>query len=228
MNPSQKNALQLINYTVTNVLLSTTYNKKYMQAIIDNDLDLASKIINFVAHNLGYMGPYFHGTKNDGYVLKFKLGNPTHNNYGLLGDLETKRHAIFFSKSQKFAKEYGSVNKYYIKVDKIHELEPLYHEYLDKLNAFEQRDLYLDIKYLQDLWMLFDDVVGVSFREFLLQKNILAVKFKEKNQEDNIYETVAVVDPNIIIPGDTIIKNEFGNLITLDDRFYHMQLELFN
>ncbi len=104
MNPSQKNALQLINYTVTNVLLSTTYNKKYMQAIIDNDLDLASKIINFVAHNLGYMGPFFHGTKNDGYILKFKLGNPTYNNYGLLGDMETKRHAIFFSKSQKFAK----------------------------------------------------------------------------------------------------------------------------
>lgn len=223
MNPSQKNALQLINYTVTNVLLSTTYNKKYMQAIIDNDLDLASKIINFVAHNLGYMGPFFHGTKNDGYILKFKLGNPTYNNYGLFGNMETKRHAIFFSKSQKFAKTYGSVNKYYIKVDKIHELEPLYYEYLDKLSAFEQRDLYLEVKYLQDLWMLFDDELGAYFRDFLLQKNILAVKFKE-----NIYETIAVIDPNIIIPGDPIIKNDFGNLITLDDRFYHMQLELFN
>lgn len=220
---TKKNALQLINYTVTNVLLSTTYNKKYMQAIIDNDLDLASKIINFVAHNLGYMGPFFHGTKNDGYILKFKLGNPTYNNYGLLGDMETKRHAIFFSKSQKFAKTYGSVNKYYIKVDKIHELEPLYYEYLDKLSPFEQRDLYLEVKYLQDLWMLFDDELGAYFRDFLLQKNILAVKFKE-----NIYETIAVIDPNIIIPGDPIIKNDFGNLITLDDRFYHMQLELFN
>lgn len=111
----------------------------------------------------------YHATKGDFHT--FETGRTTGNNYGLLGDVETQRHALFFAEDPSFAEGYGkgegqNVMPVYLKIE-----NPLYldegisghdlAEILKHTDKITRRDFY-DVP-ADQMWQAFDDEFGKNF-----------------------------------------------------------------
>lgn len=109
------------------------------------------------------------------------LGNKGTNSYGILGDESVDRHGIFFSDSKEFANQFGKhVNKFKVNINDPLELtRDVRLDFLETIDAFDERDLWLSVKYIQPEWQLFDGTVGERFVKWVLSQGYDSAVFEE-------------------------------------------------
>lgn len=130
---------------------------------------------------------FYHGTASD--FTEFKTKVKTHNNYGLLGDIELVRHAIFVTPDLEFASHYtnkgdtGGENiiTLYAKAENPFDMRNGITEQMEAdLDAvdFNTRVLYNVSKD----WELFDDEIGEDFVAALKQAGYDSAIISEFNE----------------------------------------------
>ena len=109
------------------------------------------------------------------------LGNKGTNSYGILGDESVDRHGIFFSDSKEFANQFGKhVNKFKVNINNPLELtRDVRLDFLETIDAFDERELWLAVKYIRHEWQLFDGTVGERFVKWVLSQGYDSVIFEE-------------------------------------------------
>lgn len=109
------------------------------------------------------------------------LGNKGTNSYGILGNYSVDRHGIFFSDSKEFANQFGKhVNKFKVNINNPLEVtRDVMLDFLETIDAFDERDLWLAVKYIRHAWQLFDGTVGERFVKWVLSQGYDSVTFEE-------------------------------------------------
>lgn len=121
----------------------------------------------------------YHGS--DSEFDRPKLGHKGINSFGILGQYSTNRFGIFFSDSKEFANQYGKhVNEFYVKLENPLELtRDVRLDFLETIDAFDERELWLAVKYIRQEWQLFDGTVGERFVKWVLSQGYDSAVFEE-------------------------------------------------
>lgn len=130
---------------------------------------------------------FFHGTNSD--FQEFKTHLKTYNNYGILGDVEVSRSAIFLTPNLKFAHEYSNQEKsganiitVYAKVTNPFDLRTgLSEQQENELISVGVNPRW--IYNVQHTWELLDDEAGDYFVKSLKKLGYDGIIFYEMNYE---------------------------------------------
>ena len=182
-------------------------------AVKEGDMEEAEFLVADIAHELGYKGPYWHGTKAPKFT-KFRKGSS-----GLVYLSEQE------SESQKYADAPSAPKQFFIKSTKVfdyennidhwHKAHRLYNELggdVDPDSGPEKNQA----------WMLFDDpqTWQGTEKEVGLMKVLLAEGYDEFiYQEESGAITHAVAKADQIKSAAAATYDDAGNLIPLSERF---------
>lgn len=121
----------------------------------------------------------YHGS--DSEFDRPKLGHKGINSFGILGQYSTNRFGIFFSDSKEFANQYGNhVNEFYVKLENPLELtREIQLDFLETIDAFDDRENWLNVKYIKHQWQLFDNPIGKIFVSWLIDNGYDSAVFNE-------------------------------------------------
>jgi hypothetical protein len=182
------------------------YDKAYASGVLVDTAPVAGKIdallknypptsksataLKRVKKMLGKIGPketnqkfgnvFFHGTDADVSVNELTTLQPSVNST-TFGDVDTVRHGIFLSDNQNFAKQYGkNILEVSPNVKRTAKITPaLRDEFVDSLDAFKERDLWLLASHMTDDWGMFENEIGERFVRFLKGKGYDSAVFEE-------------------------------------------------
>jgi len=145
---------------------------------------------------------YYHGS-NSQDIDNFRPSNAGHINAGLFGNIAVTRHGIFLSNSKDFASEYGS--HIYSVMPTIHNtanVELVKQDFVESLDPFEERDLWLLARASKHPWGLFDGKLGEKFVQCLKSSGFDSATFEEdlpadatKTGTEKLSKTLVVFDP---------------------------------
>jgi len=178
--------------------------------------DPMSAALNFAPMGMGTVG--YHGTTAKiGEGFKF---NPTSESknlseiWGNTSEIPVKRTGVFFSKSKKFASEFGpNVGKFDLNVKNTAKIdEDIVFQFSNSIDPFgPDRDLFLGVRQMArdiadkkdvNVWKLFDDETGAKFKDFLESKGYDSASLKESTPSKLGGQikgsTIVVFDPNKI------------------------------
>lgn len=139
----------------------------------------------------------FHGTNSENLSPKdLRLKNKSINST-VLGHYSTERHGLFLTDNEEFAKQYG---KNILKVN--HKLknpaimnDDLRYEFVDSIDPFKERELWLRAKYAPHDWSFFETELGERFVSFL----------KGKGYDGAVFDEYAPVNDGEEIGGKTYV-----------------------
>lgn len=121
----------------------------------------------------------YHGTNNPDFS-EFKNVSKSINTT-TFGDVPTTRHGIFFSTNKDFSKQYGNTTKpvYLLSKTPHKNTEYTRPEFADTLDAFEDRDNWINAKHGREAWGLHENSVGEKFVDYLKSKGNDSHIFRE-------------------------------------------------
>lgn len=146
----------------------------------------------------------FHGSSDNDPV--FRIGHVGKNSH-TFGHYESQRWGVFFTDNPDFASMYGAVKTYDLNLKRTADLDGrngqlLYSEFVDTIDAFEERNLWLAATNTHHTWQMFEGDLGKRFFQFLKKKKFDSATFTEFNENDDGEEiqsqTIVVFDPNLI------------------------------
>ena len=144
-------------------------------------------------------------------IDKFKRKGKSYVSFGpLLADFEVKRHGIFFTNKESFAKQFGIVHKYEIRVkNTIILTDYIKDKFADSIGAWSKdREMWIRVKYGRKNWGMFDGELGERFIKWLIEKGYDSVEFEEYADIEGKREmsaiTTVVFDPCRINPKGSI------------------------
>lgn len=146
----------------------------------------------------------YHGTRSPD--VKFQMGH-TGQNAHTFGDYTSTRYGAFFTDNPDFARMYGDVGEYVLDIKNTANLDgreghALYTEFVDTIDAFDERDLWLAATNTHHTWQMFEGDLGRRFVAFLMKLGYDSATFEEYNEDDNGTEqksqTIVVLVPRLI------------------------------
>lgn len=189
---------------VAQMLLDERKTVRDARFSLRSSLDMSPEARKARAEEMGFdTGTvWYHGTRASEQFDAFATGRPTQNNLGFLGNVETKRHAVFFSDNLDVSQAYGGrVAPYYLRGDPV-DLSTIQDSFVDSLDAFGDRDVWMQAKHGRQPWRFFDGELGERFRNWAEANGIEVVRFSEAIEDAAGREfdgtTVAVLDPSNI------------------------------
>lgn len=147
----------------------------------------------------------FHGSKEDFDTFERK----TSSNLWSMGSFEADRNGFFFTDNYAFAKEFGNI-VYRCEITLVDPVEmdrDIVLDFAETLDSREERDLWLQAKYSQSFWSLFDNELGKRFVSYLQNQGYDSAYFQE---EEGM--TYVVFDPDRI----TILEKNISE--SLEDK----------
>jgi hypothetical protein len=146
----------------------------------------------------------YHGTRS--LDLMFKMGH-TGENAHTFGDYTSTRYGAFFTDNPDFAGMYGEVGEYVLDIKRTANLEgreghSLHTQFIETIDAFKQRDLWLAATHTKHTWQMFEGDLGKRFVAFLKKLGYDSATFEEYNEDDGGTEhksqTIVVLVPRLI------------------------------
>ena len=145
---------------------------------------------------------YYHGTDLFFDIKDFKTKTESVNTSIFDLKLETVRYGIFLTPSKQFAKEYGeNVIPLKTSVKNPADVSVERFEFIDSLDAFSDRDMWLLAKYIPDydLWGYFEGELGARFVAFLKGKGYDSAFFEETLPEDATKAGIELTSDTLVV-----------------------------
>jgi hypothetical protein len=129
-----------------------------------------------------YERELFHGSRSNVGISELKTKGESVNST-VLGEYGTTRHGLFLTDNPEVAKSYGdNLLKVNIKIKKLANLDgniPYWEDFVDTIDAFKERDLWLQTKGVRHQWQHFENKLGERFTEYLKKKGFDGAMFDE-------------------------------------------------
>lgn len=144
----------------------------------------------------------YHGTDGEFDPSEWRTVNESHNTT-TFGVVETTRHGIFLTDSPDFARQYGrNMIKVKAKLRRTAKMTPeLKRRFVETLDPFTERDLWLLARHSQHDWGLFEGELGGRFAGWLKSSGYDSISFDETLPTDSgevSGRTVVVFDPALL------------------------------
>lgn len=137
----------------------------------------------------------YHGSSEE--EPRFRMGH-TGINSTVLGAYEVTRWGVFFTDNPEFAKLYGDVKPYEIKVTSTIDLDGKSGIISDFIETLDDRNLWHDAMHKRHVWQFFEGEIGERFASYLKGLGYDSAKFTEYNDDDDGNEiesqTLVVLD----------------------------------
>ena len=180
---------------------TTEENNPYMEAVINEDLDTADRMVSQAATEAGYtIGPVFHGTDSEFNVFQTILK----------GGHGQVAHDVFnwFSTSESFAENYG----YFSRTSKAVYLQP------GNMWTVSFKDLedYFNHNAEENTGKLYERLQQNGISVIKIDSQTVDKAFLKEGETHTVY---GVADPEKIKSSNAITYNDEGEVIPLSKRF---------
>lgn len=159
--------------------------------------------------------PLYHGSTSPDPISRFRERSVSVNST-TFGDVQVERAGIFLSDSPEFAGQYGDhVHAYATRISNIADLDvgwatgtnDVRARFIESLDAFEERELWVSARYAREPWQMFDGEVGRRFVAWLVEQGYDAARFSESlpSDEGGVQgRTTVVFDPDNVRPASEV------------------------
>lgn len=177
MTPEQRRATFPLDTIAADVPLDELIVRQDGSGVQASELpmDQASRMAR--AKEMGLDVPVYHGTTAEN-LDKFEVGRESVNST-TFGDMPTTRHAVFVSDNKDFSKQYGDNIHELVISNNIGDFDQMKGRFIDSIDPFEDRDMWMSARYAAEPWMFFDEELGARFKKFAQDEGYDGVRFKE-------------------------------------------------
>ena len=144
----------------------------------------------------------YHGTNNEFNPQNWRSVNDS-TNTTTFALVKTTRYGIFLTNNQNFAKEFGSkIIKVKANLQNTAILnKELKSNFVNSIDPYSERELWLLAKYSQHSWGLFENAVGEKFVQWLKNEGYDSATFDETipiNESEVEGTTIVVFNPKLL------------------------------
>ena len=144
----------------------------------------------------------YHGTNNEFPINEWQTTTKSENST-TFGIVQTTRHGIFLTNNPDFAKQYGrKLVTVKAKLNNTAQINPeLKYQFVQSIDPFNERELWLAAKHSQHDWGLFEGQTGERFVQWLQRQGYDSATFPETIGDPEIEgKTTVVFNPQQLTP----------------------------